>query len=606
MATLRVFRGEIPVAEIDLPAGGARIGASPGDDLRSDLLGLHPDRGGRIQKRDGRWIFLADGAEAGSGQPLSGAVPVAFGDGFIEVVEPAGPVLDLAALPADDPPPATPAPSRPGPASARLGALEAVLEASDAGRGAADVLAAAHDAAMRAVDAPRGFAGLLEADGTTLRVAAARALDARDPRSNVSRHVVDSVLQEGKDVLAGDAPSELPRTSVVAKGIRSICAVPIRLGGRVAGILYLDAGASIRAFSTDDLALLRVLAALVSRRLDEDERRRRQEEERRALAGRLAARDSVEEADLAWNSPSMRRVRDEAERLARAFRGRSLPVLISGETGTGKEVLARWLHERVEGGRGRFVAVNCAAIPHELAESELFGIEQGVATGVLKRLGKFQQADGGTLFLDEVGEMDLAVQGKLLRALETRRIQRVGGREDLAVDVRVVSATNRPLPEAIRAGRFREDLYWRLCGVELHMPPLKDRREDLPTLARGFLARFAREYGVAVEDFSEAAMEGLLGYAWPGNVRELRQRVGAMVVLARGKRIEVQDLPPAITGSVAPASAEAFALRSLADVEDEHIRRVIEACGGDMNRAAEVLGVHRKTLSRRAKRDAEA
>jgi DNA-binding NtrC family response regulator len=383
-------------------------------------------------------------------------------------------------------------------------------------------------------------------------------------------------------------------------------------------VLYVDRGSTTVPFTEDDFAFLQLLSALVARRLEEDERLREAESERRALADRLAVRDADEERDLAWTSPAMRKVRGEAERLLVAFQGRSLPILVSGESGTGKEVLARWLHGRLDGGKGPFVAVNCSAIPHDLAESELFGIEQGVASGVLRRPGRIQQAHGGTLFLDEVGEMSLAVQAKVLRALETRRIVRVGGRDEIPVDVRIVSATNRDLSRAMREGRFREDLYWRLCGVEVRMPPLRERREDVPLLVETFTRRFAEEFGVPAPAFEREALARLAAYPWPGNVRELRQRLGALTAMAAGGTVRVEDLPRELReGAPDPGSppeapvpvasvpaAGGPALRSLADVEKEHVLAVLAAVGGDRKRAAEVLGIHRKTLARRLAGDA--
>jgi DNA-binding NtrC family response regulator len=347
-----------------------------------------------------------------------------------------------------------------------------------------------------------------------------------------------------------------------------------------------------------------------------DERLEASEKERRRLAGKLARRHVTDDRDLAWDSPAMQRVRHEAERMLRVFQGRGLPLLVTGESGTGKEVLARWLHEHLDGEPGPFVAVNCAAIPQDLAESELFGIEQGVASGVLRRIGKFQQASGGTLFLDEIGEMDLSIQTKLLRVFESHRIVRVGGREEIPVDLRVVSATNSSLEDAIRAGTFREDLYWRLCGVQIRMPPLRERREDVPTLCHVFLRRFAEEFGLEPLTIEPEAMARLQAYHWPGNVRELRQRVGALVALSGGGTVGVEHLPPEIaapgTADVerpaappAPSAPSAAAgapsgpLRALAEVELDHIRRVLAEVGGNATRAAAILGIHKKTLRRK-------
>jgi len=339
------------------------------------------------------------------------------------------------------------------------------------------------------------------------------------------------------------------------------------------------------------------------------------ETERRRLEGKLSSAKSASGERLAWDSPAMQRVRRDAQRLLRAFQGRSLPVLVTGESGTGKEVLARWLHANLEGDAGPFVAVNCGAIPKDLAESELFGIEQGVASGVMRRAGRFQQADGGTLFLDEVGETDLSIQTKLLRALESRSIVRVGGRQELPVDLRIISATNAPLSTSIEKGEFREDLFWRLNGVEIRMPALRERVEDIPALCDIFAHHFANDFGMPTPTFSEQSLAILQAWNWPGNVRELKQRVGAMVALAATGRIEVEDVPPELrgltrsagaTGGGVPSQLARTGIRAtetelvtLETLERRHIERVLEITKGNLAQAADILGVHKKTLRRR-------
>jgi Nif-specific regulatory protein len=599
---LRVFRAGLPIAEVDLPATGLSIGGQEGDDLRFSALGIHAREGdgGRVVARGGAWAFVPR-APGAAEVVLETGKTVAVGDALLEAVgSPAARVLDVSSLVQDEPTRAA-KPEAESVAAKRLHALCEAVDSLDRDDDAGG-LGAALSRALALAGARRGFAGVLAPDGRGLHVLASVGLDASDPRSQVSRSVVEGVLRDGREVATGDATHEVPTTSVRRLDLRTICAVPVRTGERVLGVVYADAGRNLDMTPGALLPYLRVLAALVGRRLAEDGRRREEADHARAAAAR--ERDAPEEEVVVWASETMRRLRDEVERVA-SLGTRSLPVLLTGETGSGKEVLARWLHHRAEGGRGRFVPVNCAAIPRDLAESELFGIEQGVATGVLRRLGRFQQADGGTLFLDEIGEMDSVIQGKVLRTIETRRLQRVGGRDEIPVDVRIVSATNRPLADAIRAGRFREDLYWRLCGVELRVPPLRERREDVSALAQAFLRRFAREYHAPVETIAPAALARLSAHAWPGNVRELRQRVGAMVVLARGRRIEEDDVLRNLAGGASgPGDAVETAphgdpaLRSIADVEREHVRRVLTHVGGDAARAAEVLGIHRKTLRR--------
>ncbi|MBA3439393.1 MAG: sigma-54-dependent Fis family transcriptional regulator, partial [Pyrinomonadaceae bacterium] len=282
---------------------------------------------------------------------------------------------------------------------------------------------------------------------------------------------------------------------------------------------------------------------------------------------RLAVKNALETVRLRRENQQLRR-RIELEGKRGTFVGRSaamervrlmidkvsetdVTVLVRGESGTGKELVARAVHEQSQARRrGAFVAVNCAALPSELIESELFGHEKGAFTGAAsRRSGKFEQADGGTLFLDEIGDMSQTVQAKLLRALEERRIERLGGAESIPVDVRVVSATHRALEQEITTGNFRADLFYRLRVVTIEVPPLRDRREDIPMLAESFVAAATERYGLPMRAFAPQAMRLLVEYNWPGNVRELRNAIERAVVLAEGDELTPRDLPEEIRGS---------------------------------------------------------
>ncbi len=616
MLQLRVFREGALLGELDLAAGPVEIGDRDGDSVRWDVLGISAPRGfgGTLEERHGAWSFQPrDPTEGPHG--LEGNRRLTIGDGAIEVVAiESGPVVELASLPKDDMQPVGVASMSavPGSAGERLRLL-AEFQREDLRGSSEEMLVAALDQAFQLVNCQRGLAALRTADSQGLRLVAERNFGKSDPREQLSRRVLEMVLDEGQDVFTGNAPVDIPTVSINLQAIRAICALPLRVRGEVCGVLYVDRGSSIVPFSEEDLAFLQLLAALVSQRLSQAEKLAAAEQERRRLEGTLATRDKAEEQDLAWHSPPMQKIRADAGRLLRAFQGSSLPVLISGESGTGKEVLSRWLHGHLEGNAGPFVAVNCAAIPHDLAEAELFGIEEGVASGVLRRTGRFQQADGGTILLDEVGEMDLAIQTKLLRVLESRCITRVGGMEEIPVRVRVISATNACLQEMIQAGTFREDLYWRLNGVELRMPALRERREDIPALCDVFARHFAADFDMPAPKFTQEAMARLVAWHWPGNVRELKQRVGALIALASGTTIDVDALPPQIAsgsvvtpgvaaseGAQTPAvGSPATPLRSLDDLEREHIQTVLDAMGGDKSRAADVLGIHKKTLRRK-------
>jgi DNA-binding NtrC family response regulator len=311
---------------------------------------------------------------------------------------------------------------------------------------------------------------------------------------------------------------------------------------------------------------------------------------------------------LIGNSEAMQRVRGMIEKVAET----DATVLVRGESGTGKELVAREIHERNSARRnGSFVAVNCAALPSELIESELFGHEKGAFTGAAaKREGKFEQADGGTLFLDEIGDMSSNVQAKLLRALEERRIERLGGNESIPVDVRIVSATHRPLEQEIANGHFRADLFYRLHVVTIDIAPLRERREDIPMLADTFLRLAGERYELPQRSLSQGALKRLLEYNWPGNVRELKNTIDRAVIMAEGDEISVRDLPDEITAGIptsvrAEEDGDSDGLRvpftadfreDRREFERRYITRCLEYTQGNVTRAAEILDMHRQSL----------
>jgi len=282
------------------------------------------------------------------------------------------------------------------------------------------------------------------------------------------------------------------------------------------------------------------------------------------------------------------------------------PVLISGESGTGKELVARAIHFRGSMAQTPFVAVDCGSLVPTLMESELFGYEKGAFTGATKsKAGLFQAANGGTIFLDEIGELPLEMQAKLLRVLQEKEVRPVGSNERETVDVRVIAATNRDLESAYRAGTFRKDLYFRLNVVTVHIPPLRDRRSDVPVLVHHFLDRYAKGSQIHV---TPAAMKSLLQYDWPGNVRELENCIARAVTLGDGLTIDVADLPPAIRseqaegGSPRAAESNTLSTTALAEMERVTILRVFEQAHGDKALAGKMLGISRATLYRKLKR----
>jgi two-component system nitrogen regulation response regulator NtrX len=330
-------------------------------------------------------------------------------------------------------------------------------------------------------------------------------------------------------------------------------------------------------------------------------RQRRLEAENRALRAKVDRTQT-----MVGESYPMRQLREQVA-MAAPTNGR---VLIYGENGTGKELVARTVHGLSRRRAGAFIEVNCAAIPEELIESELFGHVRGAFTGaVADRRGKFEAADGGTIFLDEIGDMSLKTQAKVLRVLQEQTVDAVGGKATIKVDVRVLAATNKDLQTEIRAGRFREDLYFRLNVIPIFVPPLRDRREDIPLLADHFMSELAREYGRRAKTFESGAQSVLQAYTWPGNVRELRNVIERLMIMVPGDVISADDLgfldPAAFTRASAGADmppGERLTLHEARDrFERDLILRTLAEQQGNMSRTADVLGVERSNLYRKMK-----
>ena len=297
-------------------------------------------------------------------------------------------------------------------------------------------------------------------------------------------------------------------------------------------------------------------------------------------------------------SPAMQEVLDKVRQVADSRAN----VLVEGESGTGKEMVARAIHGLSSRRQGPFVAVHCAALSPQLLESELFGHEKGAFTGAVdRRIGRLEQAQGGTLFLDEIGEIDAATQVKLLRALGERTIERVGGNKTIEVDLRLVAATHRNLEALVRDGKFREDLYFRIRVVQIALPPLRARPEDIPVLAEHFRQEYARENGKEDLRISSQAMQVLQGYRWPGNVRELRTAMEHGVVLARGKEIEPKDLPASVREGerLREGSGVKTGTVKLEELERQAIEAALQKTGQNITEAAKLLGISRRTLHRK-------
>jgi len=407
--------------------------------------------------------------------------------------------------------------------------------------------------------------------------------------------IVTSVLASDEAVLAAPAGQAGPPATISA---------PVRTGGRPVGVMHLELERDGGTASADDLEFVMAACDALGLALDNLSTRE-------ALSVRLATaadenerlrRRLGEEPGMIGSSPALAEILAHVERVAVT----KATVLVRGESGSGKELVGRAIHEASDRKAGPLVCLNCAALSETLLESELFGHEKGAFTGATERkIGKFEAAHRGTLVLDEIGEMSPAIQAKFLRVLEGHPFERVGGSARVQVDVRVVAATNRDLERAVAAGDFRRDLYFRLRVVEIVVPPLRKRPEDIEPLAAHFLARFAGDTGRRVRGFTPEAIAALRAYHWPGNIRELRNVVERGVVLARGEWIDVPDMvlsqlaPPGDTGKSQPVATAPFVPTSLDEMERRHIFETLEAVGGNKTKAAAILGIDRSTLDRK-------
>jgi len=342
-----------------------------------------------------------------------------------------------------------------------------------------------------------------------------------------------------------------------------------------------------KPFKIDEM-LLTIEKALEERRLRHEVSALRQE---------LRTRYHFE--NLIGKSRAMQEIFGLIEQVA----GSRSTVMVYGKSGTGKELVAKAIHYNSPRASRAFVAVNCAAIPAELLESELFGHEKGAFTGAIAtKVGKFELATGGSLFLDEVGSMRLDLQAKILRALQEREVERVGGTRTIKIDVRVIAATNRDLKKAVEEEAFREDLYYRLNVVPITLPDLKDRQEDIPLLANHFVQKFAQESNPAIREISKEAMAVLMSHAWPGNVRELENVIERAVTLGHGPAVLPADLPPHLAGGANPLERALAREATLEDLERDYIAMILQRTKGHQIRAATILGIDRRTLYRKIRR----
>ena len=438
----------------------------------------------------------------------------------------------------------------------------------------------------------------------------------RRGKYKIGEGVTGKVVKTGVPIIVpkiGSEPLFLDRTgsrkNLAVEDI-SFVSVPIRLSGKVIGALSVDRVFSENVSFDREIRFLSIVAGIFAQavhihRLVEAEKAALREENLR-LKTRLKGKYRFE--NIIGQSARMQEVFEAVERVSRSH----ATVMLRGESGTGKELIAQAIHYNSPRRDGPFIKLNCAALPETLLESELFGHEKGAFTGAERtRPGRFEQASGGTLFLDEIGDVPPAFQVKLLRVLQEREFERVGGTETISVNVRIIAATNRDLEEDVRRGRFREDLYYRLNVIPIFLPPLRERKEDIPLLIEHFLRRFNRENGKEVE-IPPQVLRILLRYSWPGNVRALENQIERLVVLAEGKEAKVADLPVHILNDVpfSPAgersrgrsSLPGRRLSRLEEVEKRELEEALAACGGVQAHAARMLGITPRQIGYRIKK----
>ena len=481
-----------------------------------------------------------------------------------------------------------------------LEALEKLEEFSERLFGIYDVpklLEQLMDDIVALTKADKGFLILMDGDAPVVRVARNIAREAIDSHHVAfSDSIVQKVMRTRRPVIVSDALHDREfsgSTSIINLRLCSVMCAPLQSKGSFLGLIYVGNDNIVNLFRPYQLDVLRVFAsqaaliianALLVNDIEVDRSRLRQQLADQQFGEIIGACDS------------MKAIYTKVDKLART----DISVLITGETGTGKELIAKEIHKRSPRAKGPFITINCGAIPENLLESELFGHARGAFTGaVTAAIGKFEAADGGTIFMDEVGEMTPALQVKLLRAIQERQITRVGEARPKSVDIRILAATHRDLTEEVKAGRFREDLYYRLNVVNLHLPPLRERGDDVVLIAQYLLGRYAREFSSKVKGFSVEAIREVRRYDWPGNIRELENRIKKAIVFAEGAMVtpDALDFAPSQLRRILPL------VDAREEWQREYINEVLRLNGMNRTKTARDLDVDPRTIFRHLEKE---
>ena len=488
------------------------------------------------------------------------------------------------------------APARDGEAGRRLRVFYDVAHAIGEFEDTDALLGRMLEAIVDVLGCERGLVGLREAQGVALRRVVRSRGGGAGREVVLSRSLVEATLERREGVIVRDPTSA---HTLMREGILSAMSVPLCAGARVLGLLYVDDRGAAGRFTEQDLDFLSALGHLTGAALEGAERYQRVA----AVVEALGVGSPL--GEIVGDSPPVQRLRAEVRKFAAA----SAHVLVRGESGTGKELVAHTLHALSARADQPFVTLNCAAIPETMIEAELFGYEKGAFTGAARdKRGKFVLANRGTLFLDEIGDLGAPAQAKLLRAIQQGEVQPLGSERVSRVDVRILSATHKDLMAEVAAGRFREDLFYRLNVVELHVPPLRERGDDIVLLAQTFLVASARRMGKPLRGFSPRALEALRRHRWPGNVRELQNEAERAAIVAEGDLVDVGDLSARLSGAprgaapAAPARTLAERFAELEPLEKSLVEQAVGAARGNLSEAARLLGISRVMLKRRVEK----